>query len=44
MKRVISFVIDIFELSGEKDFETFTSNILNKFTQQFLEFWFLANL
>ena len=44
MKRVISFVIDIYELSGEKDFETFTSNILNKFTPQFLEFWFLANL
>jgi len=44
MGRVISLVIDTFELSGEKDFETFSSNVLNKFTPQFLEFWFLANL
>ena len=42
MNRMVSLLIDAFEKSKESDFEAFTANVLNRFEEAFIEFFFLA--
>ena len=44
LNSVISLIIELFELSGYKDFEDYSSMVLNKYSEKFLSLWFLANL
>jgi len=42
MNRMVSLLIDEYEKSGAADFEAFTSGVLNRFDERFVEFFFLA--
>lgn len=42
--KTLELVIDLYELSGYENFEEFSDNILNKFSEEFLSLWVLANL
>ncbi len=44
LHKTLSLIIKIYELSGYSNFEEFSDNILNRFSEQFLALWFLANL
>lgn len=40
----ISMVIDLFELSGYSIFEEFSQNVINRYSEDFVSLWVLANL
>jgi len=42
MNRMVTLLIDEYEASGQEDFEAFTANVLNRFEESFIEFFFLA--
>jgi ferredoxin-nitrite reductase len=42
MRAIVELLIDEYEKSGAEDFEAFTSGVLNRFEESFLEFFFLA--
>ncbi len=44
LHETLSLIIEIYELSGYENFEEFTHEILNKFSEEFLALWFLANI
>ena len=44
LNTVVSLVIKVFEDSGYKEFEEYATDILNKYSEEFLSLWFLANL
>lgn len=44
LHHTITLIIEIFEQSGYKIFEDYSTNVLNKYTEGFLGLWFLANL
>ncbi len=44
LHEVLTLVITIFEQSGYRSFEDFSRNVLNKFSEDFLAMWVLANL
>jgi ferredoxin-nitrite reductase len=44
LHKTISLIIEIYELSGCENFEDFADSVLNKFSEEFLALWFLANL
>lgn len=44
LKDTISLIIEIFELSQEENFEEYSRNVLNKYSEGFLSLWYLANL
>jgi len=44
LESALSLIIKIFELSGYREFEEYASEILNKYSSEFLSLWFLANL
>ncbi len=44
LNRMLDVVIDEFEKSGYENFEEFSQNILNIYSEKFLAFWFLAKL
>lgn len=43
LHRTVSLVIELFELSGYTNFEEYAKNILNKYSEDFLSLWVLAN-
>ena len=42
LERMVLLLITAFEESGKRDFETFVAEILNRFDERFVEFYFLA--
>ncbi len=44
LKDVLTCIITIFEQSGHSDFEAYANQVLNKFSEEFLALWYLANL
>lgn len=44
LHKTLELIIDIFEQSGYSNFEEFSDAILNKFSEEFLALWVLANL
>ncbi|MBE0513466.1 nitrite/sulfite reductase [Sulfurimonas sp.] len=44
LNETVSLVIKLFELSGERDFEEYASNVLIHCSEEFLSLWVLANL
>ncbi len=42
--KTLELIIELYELSGYKNFEEFADAILNKFSDEFLALWILANL
>ncbi len=44
MRGIVSLLVDAFEESGLEDFESFTAQVLNRFEESFVEFFFLARL
>lgn len=44
LHKTLELIIDIFEQSGYSNFEEFSDAILNKFSEEFLALWILANL
>ncbi|MDT8338899.1 MAG: nitrite/sulfite reductase [Sulfurimonas sp.] len=44
LHETVSLVIELFELSGYKDFEEYASNVLIHCSEEFLSLWVLANL
>ena len=44
LHRVVSLVIELFELSGHRDFEEYAKDILWNYSEAFLSLWVLANL
>ncbi len=44
LNSTISLVIKLFELSDEKNFEAYSRNILNHYSEGFLSLWHLMNL
>ncbi|MEA3522301.1 MAG: nitrite/sulfite reductase [Campylobacterota bacterium] len=44
LHEALSLIIDIYEQSAHKSFEEFSDLVLNKFSEEFLSLWFLANL
>ena len=44
LNSVVSLVIKLFELSGYEDFEEYATEILNKYSEDFVSIWVLANL
>ncbi len=44
LNKTLSLIISIYERSEHEDFEMFSRNILNKFSEEFLSLWFLASL
>ena len=43
LDETLSIIIELFELSRYKNFESFSHNILNKFSVEFLAMWVLAS-
>ena len=43
LKKVVSLIIELFELSGYKNFEEYSNDILVNFSEDFLSLWDLAN-
>jgi ferredoxin-nitrite reductase len=44
LHEVLSLIIKVYELSGYENFEEFSHEILNQFSEEFLALWFLANI
>ena len=44
LNSVVTLIISLYELSGYSDFETYSKEILNNYSEQFLSIWHLANL
>lgn len=44
INETVSLVVELFELSGYKDFEEYASNVLIHCSEEFLSLWVLANL
>ncbi|WP_321778094.1 hypothetical protein [Sulfurimonas sp.] len=44
LHKTIDLIIKLYELSGYSNFEEFSDAILNKFSEEFLALWVLANL
>ncbi len=44
LNTLLTLVITIFEQSAYNEFEEYSRHILNKFSEEFLAMWFLANL
>lgn len=44
LNDTLLLIIKLYEQSSNKDFEEFTSNVLNKFSSEFLALWLLANI
>lgn len=44
LNSVVSLVIRLFELSGYEEFEEYATEILNKYSEDFVAIWVLANL
>ena len=44
LNDTLSLIIKLYEQSFEKNFEEFTSNVLNKFSSEFIALWLLANI
>ncbi|MEA3372403.1 MAG: nitrite/sulfite reductase [Campylobacterota bacterium] len=44
LNDVLTRIITIFEQSGYGDFETYSHDVLNRFSEEFLALWYLANL
>ncbi len=44
LHKTLELIIELYELSGYKNFEEFSDAILNKFSEEFLALWILANL
>ncbi|MEA2091523.1 MAG: nitrite/sulfite reductase, partial [Campylobacterota bacterium] len=44
LHKTLELIIELYELSGHKSFEEFADAILNKFSDEFLALWLLANL
>ncbi|MCK4974022.1 MAG: nitrite/sulfite reductase [Sulfurimonas sp.] len=44
LNSVVSLVIKLFELSGYEEFEEYATDILNKYSEDFVSIWVLANL
>lgn len=42
LNRVISIIIELFELSGYKNFEEYSREILNRYSEEFLSLWILS--
>jgi ferredoxin-nitrite reductase len=43
LDKTLSTIIDIYEKSKYKDFEDYSKNVLDKFSQEFLALWYLSN-
>ena len=44
LNSVVTLIISLFEKSGYSDFETYSKDILNNYSELFLSLWHLANL
>ena len=44
LHSVISLIIKLFELSGYEEFEDYAADVLNKYSEDFVSIWVLANL
>ena len=44
LHSVVSLIIALYEESGLSDFEVYSSEVLNLFSEEFLALWYLANL
>jgi ferredoxin-nitrite reductase len=44
LHKTVSLIIEIYEKSLCSDFEEFAHQVLNKYSEEFLSLWFLANL
>lgn len=44
LKSVVTLIIKLYELSGYGDFENYSRDTLNKYSQDFISLWHLANL
>ncbi|MCF6339593.1 MAG: nitrite/sulfite reductase [Sulfurimonas sp.] len=44
LHSVVSLVIRLFELSGYEEFEDYATDVLNKYSEDFVSMWILANL
>jgi len=44
LKQLVSLIIDIYEKSGQDDFESYAKYELNNFSIEFLAMWYLLNL
>ncbi len=44
LNNLLKIIIDEFQYSGYEDFEEFSKNVLNRYSEEFLAFWFLAKL
>ncbi|MDD5401030.1 MAG: nitrite/sulfite reductase [Sulfurimonas sp.] len=44
LHKVVSLIIELFELSGYRDFEEYAKEILCNYSEDFLSLWVLANL
>jgi ferredoxin-nitrite reductase len=44
LHATLDLIIKLYELSGHKSFEEFADSVLNKFSEEFLSLWILANL
>jgi ferredoxin-nitrite reductase len=43
LEETLRIIIELYELSGHNDFEDFSLNVLNKFSEGFLALWVLAS-
>jgi len=43
LHKTLSIIIEVFKKSGYDNFEEFAYNVLNKYSNEFLALWFLAN-
>jgi len=44
LKKTLTLVIELFELSGYQNFQLYAHNILNRYSEDFLSLWHLYNL
>ncbi|WP_295021023.1 nitrite/sulfite reductase [Sulfurimonas sp.] len=42
LNRVVSIIIELFELSGYDNFEEYSKKVLNRYSEEFLSLWVLA--
>jgi len=44
LESVVTLIITMYEFSGYSDFQTYSKEILNNYSEQFLSIWHLANI
>ncbi len=44
LHSLLTLIIALYEESGYDDFEEYSREVLNKYSEEFLSLWFLANL